>query len=120
MADKEKLKDNDLICDNCFTAECWQGEMYCDKYKTSGTMTVRVFRVKKKLEEFINKVWSRGHIPDYADDVKIAIKQFIFDNYHPNGECILKAEVEKPINLDDWNMLDIIKKVNYLLNRLTK
>lgn len=24
------------VCDSCFQASCWQGEFYCDNYKTAG------------------------------------------------------------------------------------
>jgi hypothetical protein len=31
--------EDDLItvCDNCLTASCWQGEFYCENYKSAGT-----------------------------------------------------------------------------------
>ena len=25
------------VCDRCLQASCWQGEFYCDDYKTAGT-----------------------------------------------------------------------------------
>jgi len=26
------------VCDRCLQASCWQGEFYCDEYKTAGTV----------------------------------------------------------------------------------
>ena len=27
------------VCSSCLQASCWQGEFYCDEYKTAGTVT---------------------------------------------------------------------------------
>lgn len=33
------MNEDDLItvCDNCLCASCWQGEFYCENYKSAGT-----------------------------------------------------------------------------------
>lgn len=30
------------VCDACEKASCWQGEFYCDDYKTAGTKELSV------------------------------------------------------------------------------
>jgi len=39
MEAPQPMSDDDLItvCDHCFCACCWQGEFFCDEYKTAGT-----------------------------------------------------------------------------------
>lgn len=47
--------EDDLItvCDNCLTASCWQGEFYCENYKSAGTTqkTRRELRERKMEHE---------------------------------------------------------------------
>jgi hypothetical protein len=40
MSNTEDTNENDLItvCGNCLEASCWQGEFYCQEYKTAGTI----------------------------------------------------------------------------------
>jgi len=30
------------VCDHCLQASCWQGEFYCDDYKTAGTIRLPI------------------------------------------------------------------------------
>lgn len=34
------------VCDACLQASCWQGEFYCDDYKTAGTVEKTVAELK--------------------------------------------------------------------------
>lgn len=45
------------VCSACLCASCWQGEFYCDEYKTAGT-------VEKTIEELT--ALHREH-PEYWD-----------------------------------------------------
>lgn len=44
-----ELKDTDLItvCDKCFQASCWQGEFYCEQYKTAGVVKMEARALRK-------------------------------------------------------------------------
>ena len=33
------------VCDACLTAACWQGEFYCQEYKTAGVVNLPVSRL---------------------------------------------------------------------------
>ena len=35
------------VCDSCLQASCWQGEFYCDNYKTAGTVELPVKRLRE-------------------------------------------------------------------------
>ena len=35
------------VCDKCLQASCWQGEFYCDEYKTAGTVEKSIEELKK-------------------------------------------------------------------------
>ena len=47
-----KNSDTVTVCSSCLTAACWQGEFYCENYKTAGTVEMEVGKLKKlKLED---------------------------------------------------------------------
>lgn len=50
-----------VVCSECLTATCWRGDFYCDKYKTAGTMALRVDEAKRLNREH----WS--YIDKYAE-----------------------------------------------------
>lgn len=33
-----KARELITVCSNCLRASCWQGEFYCEEYKTAGTV----------------------------------------------------------------------------------
>lgn len=35
------------VCSHCLCASCWQGDFYCDKYKTAGTVEKPVDELRK-------------------------------------------------------------------------
>lgn len=35
------------VCDACMRATCWQGEFYCDRYKSAGTVDITVKRARE-------------------------------------------------------------------------
>lgn len=39
------------VCNSCFRASCWQGEFYCDNYKTAGTTKVSVDTLRREKKE---------------------------------------------------------------------
>ena len=54
------------------------------------------------FDNFIDKIWSRGHIPDFADDVKSAIKRHV--------GVILQDEIqfrEKAVQAERERVLEI-------------
>lgn len=34
---REKARRTITVCSACYRAACWQGEFYCDEYKTAST-----------------------------------------------------------------------------------
>jgi hypothetical protein len=47
------------VCDNCLQASCWQGEFYCDNYKTAGT-TEKTRKELAKLALESSDYWMKG------------------------------------------------------------
>jgi len=39
------------VCSACLQASCWQGEFYCDQYKTAGTVEKTVAELTKLNRE---------------------------------------------------------------------
>jgi len=35
------------VCDSCLCACCWQGEFYCEEFKTAGTVEKTIRELKK-------------------------------------------------------------------------
>jgi len=43
------------VCGNCLTASCWQGEFYCENYKSAGTTTKtrkELARLKRESSDY--------------------------------------------------------------------
>jgi hypothetical protein len=43
------------VCDACHRSSCWQGEFYCEGYKTAGTKAITVAEARKLNVE--NPTW---------------------------------------------------------------
>ena len=56
------------------------------------TPTIKLFR--EGFTEFLDKIWERGHIPEYANDVKTAIKSRFLSEIQKAREEVLE-EIEK-------------------------
>ena len=39
------------VCAACKCASCWQGEFYCDKYKTASTIEMTIEELRKLRRE---------------------------------------------------------------------
>jgi epoxyqueuosine reductase QueG len=46
------------VCDRCLRACCWQGEFYCDDYKTAGTKKLPISELKR-LDREHPDYWER-------------------------------------------------------------
>lgn len=61
------------VCDSCLTAACWQGEFYCQDFKTAGTCDLPVSRLLKLKREHPDwwrkdpraEEWRRTGIPSW-------------------------------------------------------
>jgi len=66
--------DNRLVtvCSECLTASCWNGEFYCDKYISAGTVEKTVDELRElKLEHesyYLPYARSRGQQPKEDTD----------------------------------------------------
>jgi phosphoribosylformylglycinamidine synthase len=52
------------VCDNCYQASCWQGEFFCDYYKSAGIVYM--------TEELIRRRGSEEHESYFKDDETLA------------------------------------------------
>ena len=50
------------VCSACSRASCWQGEFYCDDYKTAGTKEMTVSELRKLNIEH-ESYWNGDALP---------------------------------------------------------
>lgn len=72
------LDRNITVCDACLCASCWQGQFYCEEYKTAGTTerTVRQLlegNVRESLEHWFRDPNTGRVNMDDADACRSAI-----------------------------------------------
>ena len=64
----QALFGKETACDSCGNEDCWQGILYCDDYKTAGTIEKWLYHATyyfkdyamqgKSAEEFFEKLWT--------------------------------------------------------------
>src|SRR5574338_265036 len=64
LREGSRMIDNNrliTVCSECLQASCWQGEFYCDDYKTAGTKRLTI-RELRKLDREHESYWDAARI----------------------------------------------------------
>ena len=48
-----------VVCDACLCASCWQGEFFCEQYRSAGTTKLPISKLKEMAQESPH-YWEEG------------------------------------------------------------
>jgi hypothetical protein len=64
-----KVPEKIIVCDRCFRSDCFEGNFYCDKFKTAGTIEYILKSVADKKLQPIREVYEEHKHLDLNNDI---------------------------------------------------